>query len=237
MTNPILSQDGLYLIFRWIHFMVGIVWIGHLYYFNFTQGPFFAETDAQSKSAAIRKLVPRALWWFRWGAAFTFFSGLIMLWYKAKMSGPGGHEIYTTTSWGIWIMIGAALGTLMAANVWFIIWPAQKVVIASANAVANGGTADPTAAAHAARAGVASRTNVLFSIPMLFFMGAASHLPFALNPETSLKPLAAAITAILLLLEINAIKGKTGPMTSIAGVIHCGLALTVVLYFAVCFLV
>jgi uncharacterized membrane protein len=234
MNNPIFSTDGLYHIFRWIHFMAGIVWIGHLYYFNFTQGPFFGETDGSTKSTAIRQLVPRALWWFRWGAAFTFFSGVLMLWYKGETA---GHTVYTTTSWGVWIMIGAALGTLMAYNVWFIIWPAQKVVIASAIATASGGQADPTAAARAARSGVASRTNVLFSIPMLFFMGAASHLPLALTPEKSLMPLTLAIAAILILLQVNAMKGKTGPMTSVKGVIHCGLGLTVLLYLVVCFLV
>jgi uncharacterized membrane protein len=149
--NPIFSEQGLYHIFRWIHFMAGIVWIGHLYYFNFTQGPFFAETDAQTKGNAIRQLVPRALWWFRWGAAVTWVSGLVMLYLYGKTA---GHQVYTTTPWGIWILIGATLGTLMAYNVWFVIWPAQQVVIASAIASATGGAADPTAAARAARAGV-----------------------------------------------------------------------------------
>lgn len=232
MNNPIFSDAGIYHIFKWIHFMAGIAWIGHLYYFNFSQGPFFAETDGQTKSAAVRQLLPRALWWFRWGAAFTFFSGLVMLYLYGRTS---GHAVYTTTSWGIWIMIGSALGSLMAYNVWFVIWPAQKVVIASANAVASGGQADPNAAARGARAAVASRTNVLYSIPMLFLMGAASHLPFAVDIEKSLAPLWIVVAIILGLIQFNAIKGKTGPMTSIPGVIHCGLGLTVVLYLVVIF--
>lgn len=233
MQNPLFTSEGLYHIFRWIHFMAGIAWIGHLYYFNFVQGAFFAETDAQTKSAAIRQLVPKALWWFRWGAAYTFFSGLLMLGYKGHMA---GHEIYST-SWGVLILLGAALGSLMAYNVWFVIWPAQKVVIASANSVASGGQADPTAAARGARAAVASRTNVLFSIPMLFFMGAASHLPLAITAETDLSKLALVLAVILLALEWNALKGKTGPMTTVKGVIHCGVALTVVLYALISFLV
>lgn len=232
--NPIFSEQGLYHLFRWIHFMAGIVWIGHLYYFNFTQGPFFAETDANTKGTAIRQLVPRALWWFRWGAALTWVTGVIMLYLYGKTA---GHQVYTSTSWGIWIMIGALLGTLMAYNVWFVIWPAQQVVINSAISTASGGPADPNAAARAARAGVASRTNVLFSIPMLFLMGAASHLPFMVNPMQSLAPMWTTILVILGLLELNALKGKTGPMTSIAGVIHCGLALTAVIYCVVIFMV
>lgn len=233
MSNPIFSEVGLYHIFRWIHFMAGIVWIGHLYYFNFTQGPFFAETDGQTKTTAIRQLVPKALWWFRWGAAATWLTGLVMLYLYGKTA---GHQVYTTTSWGVWIMIGSLLGTLMAYNVWFVIWPAQQVVIASANSTASGGSANPAAAAHAARAGVASRTNVLFSIPLLFLMGAASHLPFMVDPMKSLSTLWIVVLAMIGLLEWNALKGKMGPMASIVGVIHCGLGLTVVLYLAVMFL-
>ena len=69
------SDAGVELLLRWLHFLAGITWIGLLYYFNFVQGPFFAEADGATKSAATQKLVPRALWWFRWGAMFTFLSG------------------------------------------------------------------------------------------------------------------------------------------------------------------
>ena len=62
----IISVDGWYLLLRWIHLLAGITWIGLLYYFNFVQGEWFKETDASSKTAAVQKLVPRALWWFRW---------------------------------------------------------------------------------------------------------------------------------------------------------------------------
>lgn len=231
MENPLLNSEGLYHLFRWVHFMAGIVWIGHLYYFNFVQGAFFAETDAQTKQTAIRQLVPKALWWFRWGAAYTFFSGLLMLWHKGHSA---GHEIYST-SWGLWILIGSILGSLMAFNVWFVIWPNQKIVIASANAVASGGTANPAAAGAGSRALTASRTNVLFSIPMLFFMGAASHLPLSLLPE-NISRIYLVVGVILGLLELNALKGKTGPITTVRGVILCGFILSAVLYCAVCFL-
>src|SRR5438445_699741 len=73
------SDAGVELLLRWLHFLAGITWIGLLYYFNFVQGPFFAEADGATKSAATQKLVPRALWWFRWGAMFTFLSGAAII--------------------------------------------------------------------------------------------------------------------------------------------------------------
>jgi uncharacterized membrane protein len=226
MDIALLSTDGIFFLLRWLHFFFGIIWIGLLYYFNFVQGSFFAETDAGTKSNAIQKLVPRALWWFRWSAMFTMLTGLAYFVMKGQMS---GHAIYLT-SWGILIMTGMALGLLMWANVWFIIWPNQQIVIQSATQAAKGGKAIPEAAAAGAKAGLASRTNTLFSIPLLFFMGAASHLPLAINPDSSLKPLFGALAVVLLGLEFNAIKGKTGPMTSVKGVITCGFILTLVLY-------
>lgn len=236
MTSPVFSDLSTYgyQILRWIHFMAGVTWIGHLYYFNFVQGKFFAVTDAQTKSAAIRQLVPEALWWFRWGAALTWLSGVLMI---LQRGGETGSAIYAT-SWGIWILLGGALGTLMAYNVWFVIWPAQQIVIASANSVASGGQANPAAASKGARALLASRTNTMFSIPMLFFMGAASHLPFAPRPETDFRLLSVVLAVLLALLELNALIGKkTGPLTSVRGVITCGFILSAVLFFAVAFLV
>src|SRR5579862_3040619 len=79
MSAAIFSKGGALMLLRWIHFMAGITWIGMLYYFNFVQGAFFAETDAATKSNAIQKLVPRALWWFRWGAMVTFLAGWFYL--------------------------------------------------------------------------------------------------------------------------------------------------------------
>jgi uncharacterized membrane protein len=75
----LMSEAGLLFLLRWIHFLAGITWIGLLYYFNFVQTPFFAETEAPVRSGAQQKLLPRAMWWFRWGAMFTFLSGWIYL--------------------------------------------------------------------------------------------------------------------------------------------------------------
>src|SRR2546426_833363 len=128
----LLSDLGILFLLRWIHFLAGVTWIGLLYYFNFVQGPFFAEADASTKSSATQKLVPRALWWFRWGAMLTFLSGLaILMQRKASWN----------DAWGMTILTGAAFGTLMFLNVWLVIWPNQKVVIASAVPGAGGVTA------------------------------------------------------------------------------------------------
>ena len=231
MNLAVLSMDGFLFLMRWFHIFFGIIWIGHLYYFNFVQGTFFAETDATTKSNAIQKLVPRALWWFRWGAMFTLITGLIIL-------GGMGHQNPATfgTARGVLILTGAALAFFMWFNVWFVIWPNQKIVIANAVDTAAGKPANPAAAGAAARAGVASRTNVLFSIPMIFFMASSTHLPLVITPDKSLMGLVAALAVIILGLEANALKGKTGPMTTVKGVIHCGLGLTVVLYLVMEFL-
>tara|TARA_B110000444_G_scaffold90440_1_gene85445 strand:+ start:574 stop:1248 length:675 start_codon:yes stop_codon:yes gene_type:complete len=215
-------------LFRWIHFFAGITWIGILYYFNFVQTEFFKETDAAAKSSAISKLVPRALWWFRYGALLTFLSGL-------ALAGFLGSAV------NFYIMIGMLLGTIMFLNVWLVIWPAQQIVIASTNAVLGGGEADPAAAGALAKAGLASRTNTLFSLPMLFFMGASAHLDgagrFPLSMDGGVSSLAQILCLVIILgLAFNGIKGKQGPMTSVVGVIHMGLALTAVLILIMQFL-
>ena len=79
----LMSEAGLLFLLRWIHFLAGITWIGLLYYFNFVQTPFFAETEAPVRSGAQQKLLPRAMWWFRWGAMFTFLSGWIYLFIRS----------------------------------------------------------------------------------------------------------------------------------------------------------
>ena len=216
----LLQGNALAFLFRWIHLLAGVAWIGLLWYFNFVQGEYFKEAEASAKSDAIRKLVPRALWWFRWGAMFTFISGVALLGAK-HLTGYG-------------IIVGAVLGTLMFLNVWLIIWPNQKIVIASAERAAAGGDPDPAAAGALAKAGLASRTNTLFSIPMLFFMASSVHLAQLGIPVTQAGILSLAVVfGIIALLEVNAVIGKTGPMTSVKGVIHMGLLLTLVLYLGV----
>ncbi|MDK1022902.1 MAG: urate hydroxylase PuuD [Gammaproteobacteria bacterium] len=216
MDIALFTSAGMDYLFRYIHFLAGITWIGLLYYFNFVQTEYFKEAEDSHKAGAIQKLVPRALWWFRWGAMLTFITGILMLAYR-------GSNLSSD------ITVGAVLGTLMFLNVWLIIWPKQKIVIASATQVAEGGEADPNAAGALAKAGLASRTNTLFSMPMLFFMGSSMHMSHGLLTSASTVAIGL-IMLIILVLEGNGIMGKQGPMTSVKGVIGCGLGLTVVLY-------
>jgi len=225
----ILSMEGWYFLLRWFHFLAGITWIGVLYYFNFIQTPFFGtELGGQAKSQMTRGLVPNALWWFRWGAMFTFITGVLIILTKWGHDGVPLSSGYMTR-----ILTGGLMGTLMWYNVWFVIWPAQQVTIASAERVAAGGEADPTAAARGQRASLASRTNTLFSIPMLFFMGAASHF----TGLTGDGPLALYwILALVVIgaVEANALLGPglptQKPLGSVRGTIHAGFGLAVVLY-------
>jgi uncharacterized membrane protein len=217
------SDAGILFLLRWIHFLAGVTWIGLLYYFNFVQGPFFAETDAATKSSATQKLVPRALWWFRWGAMLTFLSGLAILGLRrASWSDP----------WGMTILTGALFGTVMFLNVWLVIWPNQKIVIGSAVAAASGGQADPKAGPAGRRAFLASRTNVVMSFPMLFFMGAATHFP--LDPVRNAGLYGVLLLLVLALLEINALAGTTGPtktpIETVRGVIVTGFVTTAIVY-------
>ena len=226
MDFAMFTEEGLVMLLRWIHFFSGVAWIGHLYYFNFVQGEFFKEIEAPVKNQAFSKLVPKALWWFRWGAMGTFLSGVAMLMLAANDLGGD----FMKTSYGIYISIGGLMGILMFLNVWLIIWPKQKIMIASANSVIGGGAADPQAAIVAPQAALASRTNVLFSIPLLFFMGACRHLSLNIPEDFSPGLVMGVTTLIILAIELNAIKGKVGPMATVKGVIHCGLGLLVVLY-------
>src|SRR3989338_2341280 len=227
MGWTLFTQDGVLFVFRFIHFFFGVIWIGLLYYFNFVQGSFFAETDAHTKSGCIQKLVPRALWWFRWAAMFTFLSGVHFLLLTLHFQGGFGM---LSGGWGIMILTGATFGTFMWANVWFVIWPKQKIVIQSAVQTAQGGQAIPEAAGAAAKAGLASRSNTPVSPPILFFLGGARHLAPVVGEGANLLYVALIVGGIALLLEINALFGKQGPLKSIPGVITCGVVLTAVLY-------
>jgi uncharacterized membrane protein len=212
------SENSFAFLLRWVHLLVGVTWVGLLYYFNFIQGEYFKEADGGAKSDVIQKLVPNALWWFRWAAMFTFLSGLAIVYLK-HLTGMG-------------IMVGVGMGTIMFLNVWLIIWPNQKIVIASAKQVAGGGEALPGAATALGKAGLASRTNTLFSIPMLFFMASSVHLGGQL--QTSIHQASAATLAVIFgliaVLALNGVFGKTGPFTSIKGVVGSGFLLTAILY-------
>ncbi len=220
---------GLHFIFRWLHVFFGVIWIGVLYYFNFIQGSFLAETDAAAKAQVTQKLLPRALWWFRWGAMWTFVSGVVMLAIKSHVeASAGGLDLMNNPFW-INILTGALMGTLMFLNVWLIIWPAQKIVIASAVQVAGGGQANPEAAKVAPKAALASRTNTLFSAPMLFFMLGASHLLFPVTDSSNVMLYWGLILALVGAIELNAIFGKPGPIATVKGVVTCSFALTAIM--------
>ncbi len=199
---------------RWGHVLFGITWIGLLYYFNFIQGAYFAAATAEAKSDAMEKLAPRALWWFRWGAMGTFLTGLFLL----MKLGAGANQ---------YILLAALMGTFMFLNVWLIIWPKQKIVL---------GMSEGDGAAAGGKALLASRTNTLFSAPMLFGMLGSGHGSLSTMGSGGQQAMSMGDTgflialAIIVLLELNAIIGKTGIMTSVKGVIHSSLALTAVIF-------
>jgi uncharacterized membrane protein len=223
----LLTFDGWLFLLRWTHFLAGITWIGLLYYFNFVQTPFFAETDPPVRGGAIQKLVPRALWWFRWGAMITFLSGWLYVMSRAHQGG------FFAGSYGWAIMLGGLLGSLMWANVWFVIWPNQKVVIQNALDTAGGKPANPAAAPAGARAGLASRTNTMLSVPMLFFMAAASHLRLPV-PKSGVA-FWIILLVIMAVVEANALLGTPGkgaakPLATVSGTLWAGFVLSLVFY-------
>jgi uncharacterized membrane protein len=155
-------------LFRWMHVAGGIMWIGHLYYFNFTQAPTVPKIPPELRPAIPRFILPEALFWFRWGAMWTIITGLILAW----MSGYIGEAILLGLTSGqaahTSIGIGMWLGAIMWFNVWFIIWPNQKKVMGLT-------PADDAAKAAAGRtASLVSRANTLLSLPMLYCMTSLS---------------------------------------------------------------
>jgi uncharacterized membrane protein len=167
------SQGGIAFGFRWLHILVGIAWIGLLYYFNFVQVPAFAQygDEARARNISIDKLARKALWWFRWAAVATVVTGLLI---------TGATEDYFsnnfgTSARGLSISTGMLIGIIMFLNVWGVIWRCQKVVLANAANVLAGNPADPSAAAAGRRAVMASRQNAIFSVSMVWFMTFTSH--------------------------------------------------------------
>ena len=233
LTAISLPQDAMtnvQMLLRWGHFLAGITWIGLLYFFNLVNVDFMKSLDAPTKSKVVPQLMPRALWWFRWGAVATVLTGLLyyliilaaepgfgasfLTWLALvviayailyaclqQTAGPlskgpalawavaaitlafialllrfNGHA--TTSTRSISIGIGGGIGMFMLLNVWGIIWPAQKRIIQWTKDAADKGTPTPPEMPKLARkAFLASRTNAWLSLPLLFFMAAASHYP------------------------------------------------------------
>ena len=200
-------------LFRWGHIVVGIAWIGLLYYFNFVQTEYVKKADPEAKKDVMQKLAPNALWWFRWAAFFTFLTGLYLLYVQERMIATA-------------IALGTLMGTIMMLNVWGIIWRNQKVVI---------GLKEGDAVKAGAKAALASRTNTLLSLPMLYFMVSSAHGGTAAYPKSYLLIDGYLSTGFwivfiaVLLIEFNAIFGKMYSMiTSVRSVITSSLVLTFV---------
>jgi len=150
-------------IFRWIHFMAGVMWIGLLYYFNFVQVAALKDATADGTNAGITKHVaPRALFFFRWAALVTWLAGAALL-------GARFVPAFTLQASAAMIGLGAWLGTIMLLNVWGLIWPNQKKILGLKPA------SDEEKVTARRVAFLASRTNTMLSIPMLFFMGVGVH--------------------------------------------------------------
>jgi len=157
-------------LFRYLHVVSGVMWIGLLWYFNFVQVPNMSKITDEQKPAITKVIAPAALFWFRWAAFATIVTGLIVSYLNGYMHeamtlgiGSGGGK-YTAIGIGMW------LGIIMAFNVWFIIWPNQKKVLGIIDSTPE---EKPIAAKKAL---IASRTNTLLSLPMLLTMVAAQNL-------------------------------------------------------------
>jgi len=224
-------NDWLGLIFRWIHVVAGVAWIGHLWFFNWVNAHFAKTMDGPTKKMVIPELMPRALYWFRWGAVWTWVSGIVLAGLVYYMGGAlfedpqaGGNAmvwlliflitaavgfvIYNAVMKAVknlilanlivlallaaiyllfelvghfggralYIHLGALLGTIMALNVWMVIWPSQKKII---KAIKEGTAPDP---ALVALAGLRSRHNTFMSVPMILFM-ISNHSPIVFGSE------------------------------------------------------
>jgi uncharacterized membrane protein len=201
-------NPGLAFLARWAHVVVGIVWIGILYYFNFVQTPAFAEMEPAARNNAIDKLASRALWWFRWAALATLLTGLLILLVEVFPASGDAH-LFSGDYWkspeGISIATGILLAVTMFLNVWGVIWPNQKKVIANARNVQSGGQPDPAAADAARRSALASRQNTIFSFPMLLFMVGTANFFLGYNTNSNRGGYWAVTAVLWLAFELNAL--------------------------------
>lgn len=206
-------------LFRWFHLLFGIAWVGLLYYFNFVQMEYFKDASPEGLRDAKAKLAPRAFAWFRWASLATFVTGVILF---VGLKHTGFFNDY--------IMIGSLIGFFMFMNVWHTIWPNQKIVL---------GLKPGDVKLAASKAARASRTNVLFSASVVFCMLASPHLGYSVEHVLSEGGLSLGFwlsALVVVLLQLNGLFGKIGPLASIRGVIHLSLALAVVIYLLLTFL-
>jgi uncharacterized membrane protein len=157
-------------LFRWLHVLSGVMWIGLLWYFNFVQIPSMPKIPDEQKPAVSKVIAPTALFWFRWAALATVITGLILAWLNGYIVqaltlgiGSGGGRPAA-------IGIGMWLGLIMAYNVWMIIWPNQQKALGLVDATPD----EKKAAGRSAM--LTSRFNTMFSVPMLYFMVAAQNI-------------------------------------------------------------
>jgi uncharacterized membrane protein len=160
---------------RFAHIMFGIIWIGHLYFLNLVNVPLQGDLDKEVKPKVNPKLLLRVFYWFRWGAMYTFIFGWLLFGYKYGHQGLLMNPEGGLSNRGAWILFGGVLGTIMWFNVWFIIWPRQKLILGGVLK----GTPHPDAAKLAATALKASRFNLYASGPMLFGMIVPNNFPGA----------------------------------------------------------
>lgn len=205
------ANGGFEFLARWLHVLVGIAWIGLLYFFNFVQTPAFAELSPGARNEAFDKLTWRALWWFRWAAMATFLMGVVILGIETSETSD-----YLTKFKGPSILTGILFGVTMLGNVWMVIWPNQQIVIASVRKQLAGGEADPAQPTAAKKGARASRANTFFSITMLFFMVFTSHFSGLYQTDGDLSNVAIYYVFVLALwafVEANAL-GLIGGLDS-----------------------
>ena len=156
-------------VLRWFHILAGITWIGHLYFFNFVNLPFQGGLDKALKPQVNPPLILRALYFFRWGAMWTFLFGWTLFYMTYIQGGLFRDADGGVSDRAMWMLFGGGLGTIMWLNVWFVIWPRQKKILGAML----GGPAAPAEAAP--QAALASKINTFLSGPMLWGMVAGSH--------------------------------------------------------------
>ncbi len=165
-----LDQAWWSFLFRWLHVVSGVMWIGILWYFNFVQIPNMPNIEADQRPAITKVIAPAALFWFRWGAMSTIVTGLILAMLNGYLVDSISIGLTSGVAKNTAIGIGMWLGTIMWFNVWFIIWPKQQIALGMVEA-------DDAAKAAAGRTAMLfSRTNTMLSIPMLYAMVSAQNL-------------------------------------------------------------